>query len=222
MSDDDSTRRKLPLTDRLAVVLGGRLIRLLASTWKYRVRDAERLQKLRAGDAPFIFSIWHGQLLPLIWHHRDQGVSILVSEHKDGELIARFAESIGYGTIRGSSTRGAAGALLGLVRALAEGKEVGITPDGPRGPACSYAPGAAVAASKAGALILPMAAHADRAWRLGSWDRFMIPKPFARVTIAYGEPVRLPGDARAAAAETARLESAMNAAVGAAVGAASS
>ena len=214
MSDLDSNRTPLRLGDRLAIVLGGSLIRLLASTWRYRVKNEGELKRLRGGGAPFIFSIWHGHLLPLLWHHRGQGVSILVSEHKDGELIARFAESIGYGTIRGSSTRGAAGALLGLVRALGEGREVGITPDGPRGPACSYAPGAAVAASKAGALVLPMAAHANRAWRLNSWDRFMIPQPFARVTIAYGEPVRLPDDARAAAAETPRLESAMNAAVG--------
>lgn len=214
MTDGDASRTALGLGDRLAVILGGRLIRLLAATWRYRVVNAEELRKLRAGGAPFIFSIWHGQLLPLIWHHRGQGVSILVSEHKDGELIARFAESIGYGTIRGSSTRGAAGALLGVVRALEEGKEVGITPDGPRGPACSYAPGAAVAASKARALVLPLAAHANRAWRLRSWDRFMIPQPFAEVTIAYGGAVRLPEDSRAAAAETARLESAMSAAVG--------
>ena len=216
MSDGDSNRKALRLTDRLALILGGRLIRLLASTWRYRIVSGEELTKLRATGAPFVFSIWHGQLLPLLWHHRGQGVSILVSEHKDGELIARFAESIGYGTIRGSSSRGAAGALLGMVRVLGEGGDVGITPDGPRGPACSYAPGAAVAASKAGALVLPLAAHANRAWRLGSWDRFMIPKPFARVTLAYGKPVRLPSDARAAAAETPRLESAMNAAVGAA------
>ncbi len=216
MSDEDSNRRRLRLKDRLAVLLGGAVIRALASTWRYRVRNVEQLEKLRAGGGPFVFSIWHGQLLPLLWHHRHQGISILVSEHKDGELIARFAESIGYGTIRGSSSRGAAGALLGLVRALGEGTEVGITPDGPRGPACSYAPGAAVAASKAGALVLPLAAHADRAWRLNSWDRFMIPRPFARVTLAYGDPVRLPDDARAAAADTPRLESAMNAAVGAA------
>lgn len=216
MSDEDSNRRRLRLKDRLAVLLGGAVIRALASTWRYRVRNVEQLDKLRAAGGPFIFSIWHGQLLPLLWHHRHQGISILVSEHKDGELIAQFAESIGYGTIRGSSSRGAAGALLGLVRALGEGAEVGITPDGPRGPACSYAPGAAVAASKAGALVLPLAAHADRAWRLSSWDRFMIPRPFARVTLAYGDPVRLPGDARAAAADTPRLESAMNAAVGAA------
>lgn len=218
MSDDESNRRNLRVGDRLAVVLGGALIRLLAATWRYSVRNAEELERIRAGGNPFIFSIWHGQLLPLLWHHRNQGVAILVSEHKDGELIARFAESIGYGTIRGSSTRGAAGALLGLVRALAEGKEVGITPDGPRGPACSYAAGAAVAASKAGALILPLAAHADRAWRLSSWDRFMIPRPFARVTVAYGDAVKLPDDTRAAAAQTPLLESAMNAAVGSATG----
>lgn len=214
MSDGDSNRRTLRLSDRLALMLGGRLIRLLASTWRYRVVNGGELTKLRTAGTPFVFSIWHGQLLPLLWHHRGQGVAILVSEHKDGELIARFAESIGYGTIRGSSSRGAAGALLGLVRALNDGKVVGITPDGPRGPACCYAPGAAVAASRAGALILPMAAHASGAWRLNSWDRFMIPRPFARVTVAYGAAVRLPEDARAAAAETPRLESAMNATVG--------
>jgi len=214
VSDGDSSRKPLRLADRLAIILGGRLIRLLASTWRYRVINEEALTELRAAGGPFVFSIWHGQLLPLLWHHRAQGVAILVSEHRDGELIARFAESLGYGTIRGSSSRGAAGALLGLVRALEDGREVGITPDGPRGPACSYAPGAAVAASRAGALILPLAAHADRAWRLSSWDRFMIPRPFARVTLAYGEPVRPPGDARAAAAETPRLELAMNTAVG--------
>lgn len=218
MSGGDSNRTSLRLTDRLAVFLGGALIRALASTWRYRVRNGEHLDKLRRSDTPFVFSIWHGQLLPLLWHHRNEGVSILVSEHKDGELIAQFAESVGYGTIRGSSTRGAAGALLGLVRALGEGREVGITPDGPRGPACSYAPGAAVAASKAGALILPLAAHAGRAWRLNSWDRFMIPQPFARVTVAYGEPVRLPEDGRAAAAQAPQLELAMNIAVGVASG----
>lgn len=216
MSRGGPDRRQLRLTDRLAILLGGGLIRLLASTWRYRVRNAEHLDAARSGGAPFVFSIWHGQLLPLLWHHRNQGVSILVSEHKDGELIARFAESIGYGTVRGSSTRGAAGALLGLVRALEEGREVGITPDGPRGPACSYAPGAAVAASKARALVLPLAAHADNAWRLSSWDRFMIPRPFARITVAYGKPVRLPEDARAAAAQTPMLESAMNSTAGAA------
>lgn len=218
MSDGDSNQKSLRRVDRLAIILGGGLIRLLASTWRYRVVNEEELTRLRDSNAPFVFSIWHGQLLPLLWHHRGQGVAILVSEHKDGELIARFAEALGYGTIRGSSSRGAAGALLGLVRALSEGREVGITPDGPRGPACSYAPGAAVAASKAGALILPLAAHANGAWRLNSWDRFMIPRPFARVTVAYGTAVRLPGDARAAAAETPRLESAMNAAVGLASG----
>lgn len=218
MTAGGADRTALARRDRLTILLGGKLLRALASTWRYRVVNESELIKLRAAGGPFIFSIWHGQLLPLLWHHRDQGVSILVSDHKDGELIARFAESIGYGTIRGSSSRRAAGALLGLVRALGEGQEVGITPDGPRGPAYSYAPGAAVAASKARALVLPMAAHASSAWRLGSWDKFMIPKPFARVTVAYGAAVKLPDDSRAAAAETARLESAMSAAVGMAAG----
>jgi lysophospholipid acyltransferase (LPLAT)-like uncharacterized protein len=92
--------------------------------------------------------------------------------------------------------------LLALVKELRSGSEVAITPDGPKGPARSYAPGAVVAAQRANAPILPIAAHADRAWYLSSWDRFMIPKPFANVTIAYGKIGRVTAtSSRAAPAE---------------------
>ena len=86
----------------------------------------------------FIFALWHGQLLPLLWHHREEGVLVLISEHRDGELVARTAQSLGYGLIRGSSTRGAERALISLVRELQAGHEVAITPDGPRGPARDF------------------------------------------------------------------------------------
>jgi hypothetical protein len=115
--------------------------------------------------------------------------------------------------IRGSTTRGAERALLSLVRELEAGREVAITPDGPRGPARSFAPGALIAAQRSGAPILPVAASADRAWRLGSWDRFVIPKPFARITVAYGDPATVDAaSARAAANEGPRFEALMNAA----------
>jgi lysophospholipid acyltransferase (LPLAT)-like uncharacterized protein len=175
----------------MAVVAGGLALRVLASTWRYRVIGGESLERLRANNVPFIFSLWHGQLLPLIWHHHGERVAILVSEHRDGELIARLAKSIGYRLIRGSSSRGGERALLALAKELREGREVAVTPDGPRGPARSYAPGALIAAQRTGAPILPIVAHADRAWRLSSWDNFMIPKPFAKVTVAYGEPTRV-------------------------------
>ncbi len=193
---------ELALRTRATLLAGGVVLRALASTWRYRVVGAQALESLRAEKTPFIFSLWHGQLLPLIWHHRSEGVAILVSEHRDGELIARIASSIGYRLIRGSTTRGGDRALLALVKELRSGGEVAVTPDGPRGPARSYAPGAVVAAQRAGAPILPIAAHADRAWYLSSWDRFMIPKPFATVTVAYGKIGRVAAtSSRAAPAE---------------------
>ena len=114
---------------------------------------------------------------------------VLISEHGDGEIAARAAESMGYRTIRGSSRRGAERALLSLAREVEGGSHVAVTPDGPRGPAESFAPGALIAAQRSGAPIVLLRAVVDRAWRLNSWDRFIIPKPFARVTIYVGEPM---------------------------------
>jgi lysophospholipid acyltransferase (LPLAT)-like uncharacterized protein len=196
------------------LLLGRGFLQVLGRTWRIRVVNGEALASLRRSERPFIFALWHGHLLPLLWHHRAQGVIILVSEHHDGELVARTAESLGYGLIRGSTTRGAERALISLVRELKSGHEVAITPDGPRGPSATFAPGALVAAQRSGSFILPVAASADRAWRLRSWDRFMIPKPFARVTIAYGTPTKVMAPtARAAASEAPRFEELMSEAV---------
>jgi lysophospholipid acyltransferase (LPLAT)-like uncharacterized protein len=135
---------------------------------------------------------------------------VLISEHRDGEMVAQAAASLGYGVIRGSTSRGAGRALISLGRELQAGHEVGITPDGPRGPARKFAPGALIAAQRADAFIVPTAAVADRAWRLRSWDRFMIPKPFARVTVAYGTPTKVRGATpRDASEEGERFENLM-------------
>jgi lysophospholipid acyltransferase (LPLAT)-like uncharacterized protein len=128
-------------------------------------------------------------MLPLLFYHRNRQIAVLVSEHGDGEIIARILTEFGFRLVRGSSSRGAARALIAVDRELEAGYDVGITPDGPRGPRHSVAPGALLAAHRAGVRILPLAAKASTSWQLGSWDRFMIPKPFARVTIAYGNPV---------------------------------
>ena len=169
------------------VAFGIWFIRILASTWRYRVRNDDALRRLRAEKRPFIFALWHGQMLPLLYHHRDEGVTILISEHGDGEIIARIAKHFGYRTIRGSTSRGAARALLELVREIKDGNELAITPDGPRGPAKSFAPGTLIVAQRSGAPIVPAVVDVTSAWRLKSWDRFMIPKPFARVTVEYGD-----------------------------------
>jgi lysophospholipid acyltransferase (LPLAT)-like uncharacterized protein len=205
---------KFPWSAKLALFLGRGVLRVLGMTWRTRVVNAAPMIALRRAQEGFIFSLWHGQLLPLLWQHRGEGVLVLISEHRDGELVARAAASLGFGLIRGSSTRGADRALISIIRELQAGKEVAITPDGPKGPTQKFAPGALIAAQRAGCSIVTVAAHADRAWRLTSWDRFMIPKPFARVTIAYGDPERVRASSpREAAQEGPRFEALMGEAV---------
>ena len=175
-------------------LLGTWAIRMLGVTWRVRMIDAGPIDRLRHDGQPVALLLWHGQLLPLLYVMRFQSIASLISTHKDGELIAQVAKRLGCKLIRGSSSRGADRALLGLVRALRDGFTVAVTPDGPRGPYRSFAPGALVAAHRAQAPVVAFGVHASRAWYLGSWDRFMIPKPFARLTIVFDAPVMVPGE----------------------------
>ena len=156
---------------------------------------------MRDAGEPVIFSLWHGQMLPLLWQHRAEGVAILISEHGDGEIIARIAKSLGYRSVRGSTSRGAARALLGLVRVIGDGTDLAVTPDGPRGPAQSIAPGVLAVAQRSRAPILPIAVKASSGWRLRSWDGFLIPKPFARVHVSYGDMLRVEAESAREAAD---------------------
>lgn len=209
---DDGRARARARRIRWGVRLGSVVLRLLAATWRIRVQHAERMDEFRRSGRPYIAIFWHGRMLPLLWWHRDRGVAILISEHGDGEIIAQVARSLGYALVRGSSTRGGERALLELIRAASSGSALAITPDGPRGPAESFAPGALLVSHRSGVPLLPVAASASRAWRLRSWDRFLIPKPFARVTIAYGVPETVAADsARDAAAQAPRHQAALQA-----------
>jgi lysophospholipid acyltransferase (LPLAT)-like uncharacterized protein len=191
----------------LIVTFGTAAIRALAMTWRIRLTNVETIRSLRAAGQPFIFAFWHGQMLPLLWNHRRERVAVVISSHRDGEIIARIADRLGYRTIRGSSSRGAARALLGIVRELEAGAEVAVTPDGPRGPARRFASGALVAAQRVGAPIVGIGVSASRAWRLKSWDQFMIPKPFSRVHVVYSTATTVAaGSARDAEAEAPRFE----------------
>lgn len=191
----------------LAVIVGTSLIRALASTWRYRVVGDEVYRALSEEHRPFIFAFWHGQILPLLWLHRGQDVAVVISSHRDGEIVARIAERLGMRTIRGSSSRGAARALLGVVRELEGGGAVAMTPDGPRGPAQRFATGALVAAQRSGAPIIGIGVSARRGWRLRSWDRFLIPKPFAVVNVKYSAPTFVhASSAREAEDEASRFE----------------
>ncbi len=204
------TGEPAPKRDRalaFIVPLGAMVVRLLAWTWRIRIVNPEAIAPLQQAKAPYVFACWHGQMLPLLWVHRGQGIAILVSEHRDGEIITRIAKTIGFTAVRGSTSRGAGRALLGLVAELQRGNVVAVTPDGPRGPAGHFAPGALVAAQRAGVPLLTVGAYAPSAWTFKSWDRFMIPKPFARIRVAYGGPAVVAGESpRDAAAEVPRFQ----------------
>lgn len=182
-------------------LVGTWIIRLVGVTWRVRIRDAGPVDRLRHDGQPVALLLWHGQLLPLLYVMRFQSIACLISTHRDGELIAQIARRLGCKLIRGSSSRGAERALLGLVRTLKDGFTVAVTPDGPRGPYRTFAPGALVAAHRANAPVVAFGVHATRAWYLKSWDQFMIPKPFARVTIVFDAPVMVPGSSARDAAE---------------------
>jgi lysophospholipid acyltransferase (LPLAT)-like uncharacterized protein len=208
---DSRGSKGLSFGERATTVAGGNAIRLLAKTWTYRIVGDEPLKRFRAEGTPVLFTLWHGEMLPLLWHHRNQGVAVLVSEHKDGETIAQILEWMGYALIRGSTSRGAGRALIGLVKTLKSGHDAAITPDGPRGPRHKFAPGAVVAANRSEAPILPTVAHVDRYWQLSSWDGFIIPKPFAKITVAYGPMTHVTSATpREAADEAPRLERIMD------------
>ena len=191
--------------------LGTALLRALALTWRVRFINDRIVQELRESKTPFIYVLWHGELLPLLWTHRNRKVAVMISEHRDGELVARVARSLGFRLVRGSTSRGAARALLNASRELETGFDLAVTVDGPRGPAHTVAPGALVISQRTNAPMVPVSASASRSWRLNSWDRFMIPKPFARITIAYGNPAKvLASTPRGAAEEGNRFEGLMS------------
>jgi lysophospholipid acyltransferase (LPLAT)-like uncharacterized protein len=138
---------------------------------------------------PAVFAFWHRCLLACAWRFRNRGVAILISRSFDGELIARTVERLGFIAIRGSSSRDAMSGLRNLHRAYLAGHYCAITADGPRGPALVAKPGVAQLAQLAATTVSAFYVHSERAWQLRSWDRFLIPKPFSRVTVAWTTPV---------------------------------
>lgn len=171
------------------------LVSAVGATWRTEVLHRDRMELVRDTPGPRVVLLWHDALLPLFWQHRGQGIVVVVSLARDGQYLVDQAKRFGYGTVEGSSHRGRVQAMRGAIRELSEGRIVAITPDGPRGPRHVMKPGPLQAAQATGALVLTLHAEARPARRLGSWDRFLVPWPFARVRIGYGPPFRVePGE----------------------------
>lgn len=154
-----------------------------------------------------IFCFWHRCTLPAGWYFRKFRCSILISQSFDGELIARTLELLGYGTVRGSSSRGGAAGLVGLREVLERGDPVVFTADGPRGPIYQTKMGPVKLATLTGEALGSFYLLPERAWTLRSWDQFLIPKPFSRVVVSWARRVDAPpGDVDATALEAKRAE----------------
>jgi lysophospholipid acyltransferase (LPLAT)-like uncharacterized protein len=186
--------------------LGYPLINALGHTLRWRVDGMQHLDAIRTAGRQPVMAFWHGRILSATFYFRRRGIVVITSENFDGEWIARIIERFGYGTARGSTTRGGLKAMKQLVRDMEEGKPAGFTIDGPRGPARVAQPGAIWLAKATANPVLPFHLEASRHWSLGSWDRTQIPKPFSTVALAIGEPIRVAADATDDQIELARLE----------------
>ena len=175
--------------------IGYRAVARLGSTLRWRTEGLDHYDDIVRGGQQPIMAFWHGRILPATYYFRRRGIVVITSENFDGEWIARIIERFGYGTARGSTSRGGRKALLQLKRAVVGGSPSGFTVDGPRGPARIVQPGAVWLAKVTGNPVLPFHLEADRHWTMNSWDRTQVPKPYATVAIAMGEPLQMPATA---------------------------
>jgi lysophospholipid acyltransferase (LPLAT)-like uncharacterized protein len=163
---------------------GAAFLLLLKLTLRIKVREGQY------PATPVIFVFWHRNLLPLLLQHTYQNAGVLISSSFDGELIAGPAQILGYQPVRGSSTRGGDQAFRGMLK-LAKEHSLGITPDGPKGPAEIVKEGACFLGYLTGLPIIPIGVRISREWLFSSWDKFRVPKPFALVELYYGEAISI-------------------------------
>jgi lysophospholipid acyltransferase (LPLAT)-like uncharacterized protein len=196
--------------------LGYPLIAALGRTFRWLEEGREHLERIERDGRPPIFAFWHGRILPSTVYFQRRGIIVITSENFDGEWIARIIGRFGYGTARGSSSRGAVRALVQLKRDMAAGRAAAFPLDGPRGPAMKAQPGAVWLAKATGNPIVPFHMEASRFWTARSWDRAQVPKPFSRIAVCLAEPQLVPADADDNRLEAARqrLEATLLALVG--------
>jgi lysophospholipid acyltransferase (LPLAT)-like uncharacterized protein len=179
----------------LAPHAGHAYIRLVRGTMRLEYRNREVLDRARREHGAYMLVFWHSRLVMMPYSYPGNSLVVMVSEHRDGKMIAALLRKFGLKIATGSSTRGGSAGLRQLLRFTRAGFDAGITPDGPRGPRRHLKPGAIVAAKLSGLPLVPVTFSARPARRLGSWDRTLLPYPFGRGLFVYGEPIVVPRDA---------------------------
>jgi lysophospholipid acyltransferase (LPLAT)-like uncharacterized protein len=182
------------------------LIRLIGATARFSVEGWENFEAAMRGGAQPIYTFWHEQILLGTYFFRGRGIVVMTSRSFDGEYIARFIQRFGYGATRGSSSRGAVGALAEMIRLARTGLPTGLSIDGPRGPRRVAKMGAVLLAKKSGCPVLPFTLNPSRYYAAPSWDRLQIPLPFTRVRVRIAPPIYVAADADDVMLEAARDE----------------
>jgi hypothetical protein len=182
------------------------VVRGILSTASLRILNRRVQDEIIDAGKPFVGVVWHKDFLYVLDHFRARRIIVMVSRSKDGELVARVLQRMGYRTARGSSSAGGVGALHEVIRHLQQGWGAAIIADGPRGPARKAKIGCVAAAKASGAPLLTFGCHMAPAIRLRNWDRTQVPLPGSRIVVGYGEPLHVPPDADAEACEAARAE----------------
>lgn len=190
----------------LVAAAGQAALRALGCTWHLEWDGLDRLEQARqqSPGGNVIYALWHSSLAMLAWTHRHRGIQVLVSQHQDGEVIARILATLGYGLVRGSSRRGGVEALFSLAKQLDAGLDVAITVDGPVGPRYAVQPGVALLARRSGRPIVPVIASARRTLFLPTWDALRIPLPWTRLRVQHAPAQYIPAGAPEAAVTAAR------------------
>ncbi len=178
---------------RIIIFLGHTFIRLLGPTLRVCVSREEGAQE-RLDQRPTVACFWHACQIPAAYVFRNMGIRVMSSNSYDGEYMGRIIRKLGFVPVKGSSSRNAVRALLGLRRALEEGWTVAFTLDGPRGPRYRVKPGPVALARSSGVPMTMFYMAVDRAWVLNTWDRLMIPMPFSRVLLRIGKLINVPAE----------------------------
>ena len=185
--------------------LGYAYIRLLHGTMRLAYRGKEVLDAARRDPGRYILAFWHSRFVLMPYAYPGTRLVVLSSHHRDAEMLVRILRRFGLDISRGSTSRGGAAGLRSIVRKARIGYDIGLTPDGPRGPRRRVAPGVISVARWSGLPIVPVTFSAAPARRLGSWDRTLLPRPFSRGLFVYGNPLRVPREADDAEREHLRL-----------------
>jgi len=199
-------KKNSELQIKLTAALAYFLLNLIGRLVRIRYLGQEYPQKLDAENLPYILTLWHGRMFIPIFVQRKKGIVAMVSQHADGEFIARAIHKMGYRTVRGSSTRGGGKALREMVTLIKNGAIGAMLVDGPKGPPGEFKIGTLILAQLTGAPLIPMTYACSKPIVFNSWDKFVLAKPFSKAVVAYGEPFKIPRHLNDDELEKLRLE----------------